>query len=744
MLSPLIRVWQRNDILLYVLAAVLATVAAFFALDLWAADLAVPFTYSGDALAVGAHVKTTIEQGWYEYQPALGAPYGQTYNDFPTADNFHLIVVKVLALFSSQWAIVLNLYFLLGFSLIAIAAVWFLRTCGVSRALSLALSIVYAIAPYHFIRGESHLFLASYYAVPLGLGVIVLVLKRVPLWARGRNRNPILGLLFSPAARTVLFLAILGTSSTYYSVFFLFLIAAAGLVVLVRDRSWRRFFGAAAAGVTTVVVMLINMAPDLIYSWQNGSNPSGLERSGSESEFYALKLAQLLLPWSGHRIEILREMRQKYDAGYVSLGEMPALGAIAAVGMVAALLIVVYLAMSARKAKCRGELAELLGGLSGLVMVAFLFSTLGGISTLISVITTSLRGWNRMSIVIAMLCLAIVGLLIDLLLRRWLSTPRRERYRPLVAGGLVIAIVGIGYLDQTPYDAAALYSSNAAAFRQDAEWIEQVERILPEGSQVLVLPNVPFPEDSAPNGLLASTQLIPYLHSSSLLWSSGGIKGRPRADWPSQLQNYSDGAVADLAATAGFQAVMIDRAGLPDGGAQLESALTSAVGHAPLVGDGGRYAFYDIREVAQQIAASEPENERTDAAARVLDPVMVYPQPDFRSTTDGDSNPVLAATNESGSLTVTNRSGRSQRVTVSFTVVSGDGEGAARATFPDGATVTAGGTGAPATVTHEFDAAAGDSSIRIAWTPSTGQGLQLGELTVVDRALQDYLLGLAR
>ena len=241
---------------LYAITTVLTSVLAFLSLELWRAKLSVPLTYSGDALPTAAHFKTVIQEGWYEYQPRLGAPWGQTYNDFPTADNLHMVFAKIFGLFSSDWAAALNVYFFLGFVLIALASVWFLRVCGVSRVFSVVLSVVFALAPYHFIRGESHLWLASYYGVPLGLGLLVLIYKRKALWGKGPQTSAILAWLFGPTARTVVFLAILGSSSSYYSVFFLILLAAMGIAVFVRDREWRAFWGAVAAGGVTVFVML--------------------------------------------------------------------------------------------------------------------------------------------------------------------------------------------------------------------------------------------------------------------------------------------------------------------------------------------------------------------------------------------------------------------------------------------------------------------------------------------------------
>ena len=173
----------------YGAAAAVSLLAVWFGLNLWAVDWRVPFYYSGDALAVASHFKTIIETGWFTHQPDLGAPYGQFYSDYPQADNLHFIAADVLRLFTSDFGVAMNVYFVIGFPLAAITALWFLRLVGVGTPLAVALGVVYSLAPYHFIKGEGHLFLAAYFVVPLAVGLIYLVATGRPLWAlRPRER----------------------------------------------------------------------------------------------------------------------------------------------------------------------------------------------------------------------------------------------------------------------------------------------------------------------------------------------------------------------------------------------------------------------------------------------------------------------------------------------------------------------------------------------------------------------------
>src|SRR4029079_4241684 len=113
--------WKRRPGA-YLLAALTSILAAILLLQLWKADLRVPFDYGGDALSFSIVVKSVVDNGWYLHTPQVGARFGLDMHDFPFADSLHLLVIKGMSLFTGDWALLFNLYFLLGFPLIAMAA----------------------------------------------------------------------------------------------------------------------------------------------------------------------------------------------------------------------------------------------------------------------------------------------------------------------------------------------------------------------------------------------------------------------------------------------------------------------------------------------------------------------------------------------------------------------------------------------------------------------------------------------
>jgi hypothetical protein len=677
--------WHSNDGLLYTLTALVSLVSTYTSLDLWAAKLSVPLTYWGDALAVGGEFKGVIETGWYKFNPELSAPFGMTYSDFPSADNLNLVWAKIIGFFVPNWPVAMNVYYIICFPLAAVAAVWFFRHIGISRLFSLALGVLYAIAPYHYVRGEGQLFLTSYYVIPLAAGLLIDAIRGQRLWGYRDDRRGAVGTIRSYTLRTIVFTALIATDSSYYAVFFLILLAFAGIAVLIVRRSWRSFLAALAAAGVTVVVMLINMTPDIIYRLSSGVDAEGLERGHSDTEIYALKLTQLLLPLSDSRIPLLGRVRALYDSTYPLPSEEPSLGLVAAIGLIALFVILVLAAISRRSYSPNRWIDThdgILPQLAAFTFVTFLFSTIGGLSTIISFFTTSLRGWNRMSIIIALFCLAAIGVLLQRLVanvvarRSWESRGAMG----LVALGAVVLLI-VGYYDQTPTNANATYASTIRSFDSDAAFFARVQNELPKKAEVLQVPYVPYPETLSVTGVYGSDQLIPYLHTTGVSWSGGGIKGRPRSDWPGLILQYSPAQIARLAAASGFSGVLVDRKGLGDQGKKLETGLTNYLGESPLVGGSSlgtvaRYAYFSVRSAKQSIDSTVSSGTRSTVTTDITNPVMPYLAPDFRESYTASGH--LIGSNAgfvSPAFQLENDLTKSREVTVSVQVTLTDATG---------------------------------------------------------------------
>src|SRR5271156_2446348 len=161
------------------LAATLSVLTAVWVLRLWRGDLALPLRYSpvDDTKFYLMLIKGIVDHGWYSSNSSLGAPFGQRLVDYPQgADSLNLLLIRFLALFSSNPALIINLFFLATFALTGFTAHLVLRALGVSGPSAGVAAVLFSVLAYHFFRGESHLFLSAYYAIPLAAYLFLRVL----------------------------------------------------------------------------------------------------------------------------------------------------------------------------------------------------------------------------------------------------------------------------------------------------------------------------------------------------------------------------------------------------------------------------------------------------------------------------------------------------------------------------------------------------------------------------------------
>jgi phosphoglycerol transferase len=585
-----------REVSAYVVVAALALLAAVWVLQAWRADLRVPFVYGADSMAVGAGVKGMIDTGWVETNRYLGLPGQQNMGDFPPDGTLQNVLLKLVSIPARSWGLTINLFFLLCFPLTAVLAFWSLRRLSLSRVVAGAMSVLYALLPYHFFRGETHLALGAYFLVP---PMIVVV-----LWSMGdsavlfgddpkswkidlRRPEPIIALSVC---------VLTGIAGIYYAFFACLFLALAGIIAWARHGKLRLAVSAALLIGVIVIVGAINLSPSIVYHLRAGSNPGGLVRNPGQAELDGLKIDQMFLPIDGHRIGALARLKATYHAGQAHVSRWldneavttSPLGILGAVGLLLAL-VWPFLGDPAEKWAGR-ERHTLLQRLGQLEILGLLVATAGGFGAMIAFVLPLIRSYNRIVVFIAFFAFAALGLVLDRL---------AARAKPGLWRGLALACVALvlvfGVLDQTGSANVPDYPAVTAAFRADAAFVSRIEKSLPPGSAVFELPYMPFPE---PGGPLVKMQdyepLRGYLHSSALRWSYGAQKGRSVDAWQRTTAALPPAEMVRALLGAGFDAVWVDRNGYADNGAAIEAELARITGSRPLVSDDGQLAVYAL------------------------------------------------------------------------------------------------------------------------------------------------------
>ena len=542
--------------------AVLAFVGASLLISGWPQGLipktVTPFTYSGDGLSYLWNIKRVLEDAWFFKNAHTGFPFGSNHLDYPTSDTGSYLALKLLgSLFHSPVAAA-NLYYLLGYSFSLVTAYVVSRTLGISRHFSMVGAVLYAFTSFHFWR-IGHLFFTWYFVAPLFFYYGFRAFSKDLLFlgvAQGFKKN----------ALHALALIVLASFGIYYALFGWMVLALCAVLAALWQRSWRHLGAGMLAAGCVVLGVLLNVAASLVHITLHGENREGVSRLAAESELYALKITQLLLPRADHRLESFYELTSQYNNAFPLVTEnmSASLGVAGSLGFIL-LLGGVFFASLMAHSQHRHKLSHVVSGvqlrllvLGTLSLALLLMATVGGFSSLFAMlVSTSIRSWNRISIFIAFLSVTAFVMVLDQLVANYV----KPAYR--VAVGVILACVVLifGVLDQTAKPCHACIDANKALYENDKTFIQAIEKSLPINAAVYQLPYMAYPENSSVNSLGSYDQARGHLHSSSLNWSFGGIRGR-EGDWfYRKLAQLPISQQTVVIKAMGFSGIYVDRRG---------------------------------------------------------------------------------------------------------------------------------------------------------------------------------------
>jgi phosphoglycerol transferase len=600
----------------HALAVTLCLVLLTGVLRLWRADLRAYLAGGGDGMITLVWIQNTLESGWYLHSDRLGAPFGQDLHDFPMAEGLHMLAFKLLGRISPDAAVILQVYFLLGFPLATLTSLFVLRHFRIAYVPALVASLLFTFAYYHFFRGIGHLFLAQYYLVPLGV-MVALWLHRDGGWLLYRDAESQKVRLrpWTPRALGALAVCLLlASAGIYYAFFACFLYLVAGLAAALASKRPGPLVRAALLVGVTGLGVAANLAPSFLYHWRHGPNREVAQRLPGESETFGLKVVQLLLPADQHRLAPLRDLKERYHHWAVPLRNENKGASLGAVGGIGFLVLVAGVLLRHR---FRTGPPLLLDALVNLNLFAVLLGTIGGFGTVFAILVSpSIRCYNRISILIAFLSLFAVALLLDAGMHRYARTPRRR----LLFWGLCAVVLLAGVLDQTTSAFVPHYAFCKEKTEREAAFVQAVEAALPSGALVFQLPFVPFPEAIPPHRMEDYEHFRGYLHSRALRWSYGAMRGREGDAWLRTVSKLPPEQMLQALALGGFDALWIDRNGYLPGDA-TEQRLAALLHVPPLISADQRFAVYDLTAYCRRLRAGCTEEEWAERRQLAAHPV---------------------------------------------------------------------------------------------------------------------------
>lgn len=551
--------------------------------------LNVPIAYSGgDDFTAIASAKTVSEEGWFWYNPRMGAPFGTNALDF-SANMFYnadMLIVKLISFFTSDVIVITNLRFLFIFPLCAVSAFFVLRVFGINRFLSIFGSVIFALTPYIFYRGIAHITLSACYFVPLSILLCIWSAgedKEYGKFGKGflKNRKNTLSILFA--------LLIANNGIGYYAFFTCFFLCVVALCRLFAEKKIKAVIASMLNVLYIIFFSAIALIPYLYNIIKNGSNFI-TARGVAEADIYGLKLAQLFIPINGHGIDIVEKLIRIYNSNIPLVNENQGsyLGIIGIIGFMLSLCLLI-------KYNYR-DTEKKLFFLSRMNMCAVFFASIGGFCSLFSFIFHMIRGYNRISVFIMFISLAVLVITMQKFWNERISHGLKAVKVTAIGITTAVFIFGVFELLPTYGSYNGTFECNLVQYQSDKKFVGQIEETLGDNAMVFQLPYHATPEAGSQNAMCDYHLYAGYINSNTLYWSYGGTKGRSSDQWNKYVASLPVDQMLNKVCNAGFTGLYIDnRAYTESELEELNIQLAELLGTECLCSDNKNLSFYDLR-----------------------------------------------------------------------------------------------------------------------------------------------------
>ncbi len=512
----------------------------------------IPIDFNWDSTLFLVNIKSFFASEWRIFDTiknsALSAPIGLNMGAFPSADlNLILIVLKAFAIFKVNFITSINIYFFLTFFLTSIISLYVLKKLSVPNNIAICASVLYSFMPYHFLREVKHIVLASYFLIPLMVLALFYLWQKKPLFYKKIDELWRIDLLNKNCFFVYILLVLTAISSVYYNLFFMFFLLIVGLSASFYHKNYRHFTSSAIAVVILLFLTFINFLPNIIYI-KNNPAENYTQRSFAQTEYYGLKVPQMLLPIDNHPLETIATIKNKYNEGalYVNESSMASLGFLLSISFVALLFNFLFL----RKNKF-----DSFQKLAFLSLASVLLAVSGGFLSYFAFLgLTQLRSCNRISIFIAFFALVAVCLFFKQILKK---------YNNRLSLSLIVFVFIVALFDVASPSYNFEYKQNQIKNEVYSllSLVDHIESQSPDEIKVFTLPYLDFPEGRPQYAMYDYELAKPAVYSSRVQYSYGALKGSYLDDKYKMYSKLNSKDLVEVLKKDGFSGILIDAKG---------------------------------------------------------------------------------------------------------------------------------------------------------------------------------------
>lgn len=591
---------KKSDFLWMTLTVVSSLAIVFFVYRLWEREITCPIVYYGDGVGGLLSIKNIVNGNGFFNFPSLRAPYGE-YN-YNQDYILPLMIISIFSIFTKSVGALSNMFWLFTYVLTACTTYAFLRKVRCTPIIASLGAIIYNFLPYHYFRLE-HFWLFGCYIIPLIGWIVIDILEgnildnstKIKIGKKYFNQKLLIDLIFS---------ILIGLNGLYYSYFAVLLFVFSGIIAAIEKKKVKNLLLVFLYSVIIFAIILYFMVI-LGYVHDGGKALSNIAstRGVGDVHTYSLDMFLMFLPIPGHRISMFNEFTHYcYNTfGIRTENYEAALGLIMSIGLI----ISIFFAFLSKR-KNQEFIAIRQFGILNLFII--IVASIGGLGTFVSIfISSAIRCYNRISVIIALFSIATVCLTVNYLFNKYRTRFATELF-------ITVIIVFIGIYDQTSpmfaeytsYDALSHEYSGPRAeadlrYKEDMEYVKNIELILGAGKNIYILPNEgQYSQDRVPfaktKGYICgkvsnwSTSILDTQYKNSLSLIEGG-------DFNSFIKNIS---------LLGFSGVIIDKNSFDTDEPYFEmiEKFIYLLNLSPYYNITGDLCFFDISDVALSICSN--------------------------------------------------------------------------------------------------------------------------------------------
>lgn len=592
----------------FIVVSIVTLLLTFIILQIWDMKFSIPLSYQGDGLATAYLVETIKESGWWFQNSRVGAPFGGTTYDFSAFyfDSFNFFIFKIIVLFVKNWGKAINTFYIFLFPVTALTSHYTMRKLKINFYISMLSSMYFTFLQYRFLRGTSHLFLSTYYLIPLITLLFywlytdcdILEIKK----GFFKNKKNIF---------SIILLVLLSLSGIYYAFFSCFFFMVIYLIKINKNNIVKISKKFGLIFITIFNTGFLAYIPGILYKLKVGANIESPQRHVYETELYAFRISKLFISQKifylkGGYFEKIQKGIINYFNFFKDTEGMEYLGIIAIMGFIYLLWITL------KKEKTDNNLINLLALLN---ITGVLLAVASGFGTIFAILVSAqIRAYNRISVFIAYFCILAIAMKINDLIK---GKNKRLWY-------LLLSILFLFSIwEQIPFCSGITYSNSTKKYRKkfdsDKIFILQIEKILGKNGMVFQLPYYKFPEMGNIKNLGDYEMFKGYLFSENLKWSYGGYRGRESDLWNRYITSLSIDEMLEKISIAGFNGIYIDRkAYTKDEYMKLENEISSIIKEKAYISNNKDLVFFNLTNYSNNLKNKYSKEQLEKEKTKVL------------------------------------------------------------------------------------------------------------------------------